>query len=204
MLPSPTSRRARLLAALAGLAALGALQCASASAATDTTQFSVTAGTLSFGTAPDVPNLPALTLNGQLQTLNAAMNNYSVSDATGSGAGWNVTVNGDSSAGKSAVFKQYCSNGASPCGSDAANSYVSGGRTLSVGSLQLSIPELRLGSYFPPFLEPRNTAEKALVTVIQEAWIGASRPGVSASWCRRWASPASRSAAARQTFIPAT
>src|SRR5437763_2223568 len=73
-----------------------------------------------------------------------------------------------------------------------------------LGSLQLSIPELRLGSYFPPFLEPRNTAEKALVTVIQEAWIGASRPGVSASWCRRWASPASRSAAARQTFIPAT
>jgi hypothetical protein len=31
---------------------------------------------------------------------------------------------------------------------------------------------LRQGSYFPPFLEPRKTAEKALVTVIQEAWIG--------------------------------
>src|SRR5215470_846483 len=34
------------------------------------------------------------------------------------------------------------------------------------------IPKLRQGSYFPPFLEPRKTAEKALVTVIQEAWIG--------------------------------
>src|SRR5271155_1676835 len=32
--------------------------------------------------------------------------------------------------------------------------------------------KLRQGSYFPPFLEPRKTAEKALVTVIQEAWIG--------------------------------
>jgi putative transposase len=26
--------------------------------------------------------------------------------------------------------------------------------------------------YFPPFLESRKTAEKALVAVIQEAWIG--------------------------------
>jgi putative transposase len=41
-----------------------------------------------------------------------------------------------------------------------------------LGSLQLRIPTLRQGSYFPPFLEPRKTAEKALVTVIQEAWIG--------------------------------
>ena len=36
----------------------------------------------------------------------------------------------------------------------------------------LRIPKLRQGSYFPPFLEPRKTAEKALVMVIQEAWIG--------------------------------
>ena len=41
-----------------------------------------------------------------------------------------------------------------------------------LGSLQLRIPKLRQGSYFPPFLEPRKTAEKALVTVIQKAWIG--------------------------------
>src|SRR5437870_13246244 len=46
-------------------------------------------------------------------------------------------------------------------------------RTLDtrLGSLQLRIPKLRQGSYFPPFLEPRKTAEKAPVTVIQEAWI---------------------------------
>src|SRR4051812_867712 len=41
-----------------------------------------------------------------------------------------------------------------------------------LGSLQLRIPKLRQGSYFPPFLEPRKTSEKALVAVIQEAWVG--------------------------------
>src|SRR6201747_951563 len=40
-----------------------------------------------------------------------------------------------------------------------------------LGSLQLRIPKLRQGSYFPPFLEARKTSEKALVAVIQEAWI---------------------------------
>jgi putative transposase len=47
-------------------------------------------------------------------------------------------------------------------------------RTLDtrLGSLPLRIPKLRQGSYFPPFLEPRKTSEKALVAVIQEAWIG--------------------------------
>ncbi len=41
-----------------------------------------------------------------------------------------------------------------------------------LGALHLRIPKLRQGSYFPPFLEPRKTSEKALVAVIQEAWIG--------------------------------
>ena len=41
-----------------------------------------------------------------------------------------------------------------------------------LGSLNLKIPKLRAGSDFPPFLEARKTTEKALVAVIQEAWIG--------------------------------
>jgi putative transposase len=47
-------------------------------------------------------------------------------------------------------------------------------RTLDtrLGPMQLRIPKLRQGTYFPPFLEPRKTSEKALVAVIQEAWIG--------------------------------
>src|SRR5215217_5212359 len=40
-----------------------------------------------------------------------------------------------------------------------------------LGSLQLRIPKLRQGWYFPPFLEARKTSEKALVAVIQEASI---------------------------------
>jgi putative transposase len=40
-----------------------------------------------------------------------------------------------------------------------------------LGTLNLKIPKLRTGSYFPGFLEPRRTVEKALVSVIQEAWI---------------------------------
>jgi putative transposase len=39
------------------------------------------------------------------------------------------------------------------------------------GSIDLRIPKLRRGSYLPAFLEPRRTAEKALVAVIQEAYI---------------------------------
>src|SRR3954470_19033129 len=39
------------------------------------------------------------------------------------------------------------------------------------GRIDLEIPRLRRGSYFPSFLEPRRTAEKALTAVIQEAYI---------------------------------
>jgi len=39
------------------------------------------------------------------------------------------------------------------------------------GAVNVKIPKLRAGSYFPPFLEPRRTAEKALAAVIQEAYI---------------------------------
>lgn len=39
------------------------------------------------------------------------------------------------------------------------------------GTVELRIPKLRKGSYFPTFLEPRRMAEKALTAVIQEAYI---------------------------------
>jgi len=39
------------------------------------------------------------------------------------------------------------------------------------GAVELRIPKLRQGSYFPGFLEPRRMAEKALTAVIQEAYI---------------------------------
>lgn len=39
------------------------------------------------------------------------------------------------------------------------------------GEVPLRIPKLRKGSYFPSFLEARKTSEKALVAVIQEAYV---------------------------------
>jgi putative transposase len=75
------------------------------------------------------------------------------------------------------------------------------------GRIDLAIPKLRKGSYFPSFLEPRRTAEKALTAVIhraqersiqsrrddgQEAIAGrptctGSRRAPSMIWSRRWA-----------------
>lgn len=40
-----------------------------------------------------------------------------------------------------------------------------------VGSLTLSVPRVRDGSYFPSLLEPRRRAERALVAVVQEAYV---------------------------------
>ena len=39
------------------------------------------------------------------------------------------------------------------------------------GTVELRIPKLRKGSYFPGFLEPRRMAEKAIAAVVQEAYI---------------------------------
>ena len=44
-------------------------------------------------------------------------------------------------------------------------------RETRAGSVELRIPRLRTGSYFPSFLEPRRSVEKALTAVIQEAYV---------------------------------
>ena len=116
---------------------LATLGPASAYAATaeDKTQFSVTAGSLSFSTTPAMPTLSAITLNGAAQTTNSTMTNFGIADATGSGSGWNTTVAGQTGAGKSAVFKQYCPT--ATCGADPEG-YVTGGATLAANSLTLN------------------------------------------------------------------
>ena len=116
------------IASVAAPAALGAT-------AEDKTQFSVTAGTLSFSTTPAMPTLSSVTLTGGSQTTNTTMTNFGVADATGSGSGWNVTVAGQSGSGKKAVFAQYCPK--ATCGSDSEG-YVSGGATLPANSLTLN------------------------------------------------------------------
>jgi hypothetical protein len=108
---------------------------------------------LSFGTAPAMPALPAVTLNGQAQTVHAQMGTFAVTTVLGDGA-WNVTVNGDASAGHSAVFKVDCP-GPSACGADPVG-YVAGGPTLPANSLTLNSTGASwtafLGASAPSFL----------------------------------------------------
>jgi hypothetical protein len=130
-------RRAIAVLACALMPALVAFAPATALAATaeDKTQFSVTAGSLSFSTTPATPALSSITLNGSAQTTNSTMTNFGIADATGSGSGWNTTVAGQAGTGKSAVFKQYCPT--ATCGADPEG-YVTGGATLAANSLTLN------------------------------------------------------------------
>ncbi len=132
-----SARRLRIgLAVAASALAVCVLPATALGSVSDTTQFSVVAGSLLFGTSPNAPDLNGVTLNGQSQTTDSQMSNFSVADATGSGSGWNLTVVGDTAGGKSAVFKQYCPN--ANCGTDTGPGYVTSGATLAANSLTLN------------------------------------------------------------------
>lgn len=53
------------------------------------------------------------------------------------------------------------------------NGYRSRQLNTRVGTLDLAIPKLRSGSYFPSFLEPRKRSEQALLSVVVEAYVNA-------------------------------
>jgi WxL domain surface cell wall-binding len=78
---------AGMLAAVAVLGSAGA-----APAATTTTSVTLTGGSLQFATAPQADAFAATTLTGQAQTVRTTFHDWVVSDARGSGAGWNVTM----------------------------------------------------------------------------------------------------------------
>ena len=58
------------------------------------------------------------------------------------------------------------------------NGYRSRAWDTRVGTMELQIPKLREGSYFPSLLEPRCRSERALLAVIQQAYV----EGVSTRW----------------------
>ena len=58
-----------------------------------------------------------------------------------------------------------------PSGSSSATATATGTFETRAGTVELRIPKLRKGSYFPFFLDPRRMTEKALTAVIQEAYI---------------------------------
>jgi putative transposase len=60
---------------------------------------------------------------------------------------------------------------AAPTGAARRNGYRERVWDTRVGSIELAIPKLRAGSYFPSFLEPRRRSEQALVAVVQEAYV---------------------------------
>jgi hypothetical protein len=93
------------------------------------------ASALAFTTAPALPALPTVALNARAQLTNAQMNNFGISSLLGE-SGWNLTVAGNTAAGMSPVFAQYCPNSAG-CGADAFG-YVPGGATLPADSLKLN------------------------------------------------------------------
>lgn len=58
-----------------------------------------------------------------------------------------------------------------PARTTQRNGYRERGLSTRVGELDLRIPKLRSGSFFPSLLEPRRRAERALVAVVQEAYV---------------------------------
>ena len=69
---------------------------------------------------------------------------------------------------------QLCGAGAHQRSADRANhrnGYRARAWNTRAGTVDVQIPKLRKGSYFPEFLEPRRVAEKAMTAVIQEAYV---------------------------------
>lgn len=78
--------------------------------------------TADFGTA---------TLDGTQKTLTAALDSFKVTDARGTGIGWNVTV-------QATQFKQYDPNLLGP----GLGGYVTSGRSLAFSSLTMAAPTI--------------------------------------------------------------
>ena len=126
-MPPASSLRTRRRAgpALIGVAVTAAMLALNASAQ----------ATVSFSTAPALPTLPGITLNGHAQTTTTAMTNFAIASSNPNN-GWNLTVAGLSGTGNSDVFKQYCPN--ATCGTDSGPGYIAAGYTLPADSLTLN------------------------------------------------------------------
>jgi hypothetical protein len=113
-----------------------ALGCAVVMSTLALTPGSSLATTVAFTTAPALPTLTGVTLNGQSQSTLTIWPNAMKITSSGTNTGWNVTVNTTSAGARSSVFKQYCPN--TTCGTDSGPGYVTGGFTLPADSLTMN------------------------------------------------------------------
>lgn len=146
----PTMKVRSLLFAGAAAAALAAPGAAHAQA-TDTTSVTLSAGSLTFPTTLAASNFPATQLNGQVQTLNAAVGDWSVNDATGALLGWTVQV-------KASQFTD--NNGTA---GDATDD-----KTLPPGSLTLALPTVGAGASQSSLLAPVTLAITPIDTGVNQ------------------------------------
>lgn len=109
------TRRATLLL----LSSVVALATTASVARADDTNVTVTGGDLTLGSIT-TGDFGGITLNGAAQSTTATMNAFSVTDARGTGLGWNVTVSASS-------FKEY-----------ASGEYVASGKTLGTSRLTMA------------------------------------------------------------------
>ena len=80
----------------------------------------------------------------------------------------------------------------SPERKNRRNGYRNRNWDTRLGPIDLAIPRLREGTYYPDWLlEPRRRSEKALVAVIAEAYVNGVRPARSSAWPGAWGSRAS-------------
>lgn len=113
--------RARALAGGLAIVAGAAVIATPGALAADAADLVITSGSLSSPTVA-VGNFGGITLTGSAQTSNATMDAFSVTDARGTGGGWNVTA-------QATQFKEW----------DGA-AYVTSGRTLPASSLSMAAP----------------------------------------------------------------
>jgi putative surface cell wall-binding protein len=92
-------------------------------------------GTLTFSSAPALPTLTTVAINGQAQTVYTTMTKLAIADTRGTKLGWSLTVQGQSGTGKSAVLAQYCPK--PKCGTDSEG-YIASGKAIATKSLKLS------------------------------------------------------------------
>ncbi|MDP9069504.1 MAG: WxL domain-containing protein [Actinomycetota bacterium] len=119
----------RFATSLLAVTVVSTLAMPAASAATDPTDISLTGGDLT-ATTPTVGDFAAVTLDGTAKSTTAAMGTWDVTDARGTGLGWNLTF-------QATQFAEWDSTL-----NAGAGGYVTGGKKLAASSLKMPVPSV--------------------------------------------------------------